>query len=328
VSRVAVVGAGIMGAASAYELARRGHEVTILEQFEVGHARGSSHGRSRIVRLAYADVEWVRLAQESLRRWREVEAETGETLLELTGLVELNPLSLDALEACGIPWQELDAGEAAARFDLRLPAGARATLQQEAGIVHADRAHRALLGGAVSRGATLRERTPVADLGDVDADVVVVTAGGWAKALLADQGIELPVETARETVAYLRLASSRVPPSVVSLAVGGHGFYALADSVHGLKVGYHQSGRPADPDDDGGPDEALARRVAEWAGGIFELAAPEPVALDTCIYTNTSDERFILERHGRIVVGSACSGHGFKFAPAVGARLADLAGGS
>jgi monomeric sarcosine oxidase len=325
--QVTVVGAGIMGLATAYELARRGHDVTVLEQFEVEHTRGSSHGRSRIVRLAYPQVEWVRLAQEAMRRWRELETESEQTLLHLTGLVELDPISTEALGESGVPHEELSSEAAAERFGLRFGRASRALLQPEAGIVRADLARRVFLDGARERGARVVEGTRVERLDDVDG-VVVVTAGAWAKGLLAGVGMDLPVVPTRETVAYLRLARPGPTPSVAELTSTGHGFYALADPVHGLKAGYHRSGPTTDPDQEGTPDESLARRVADWADDVFELADPEPVAVETCIYTNTDDERFVLERHGRIVVGSACSGHGFKFAPVVGARLADLATGA
>jgi sarcosine oxidase len=325
---VAIVGAGIMGVATAYEVARRGHEITLLEQFEAGHTRGSSHGRSRIVRLAYPDVEWVRLAQEAMRRWRELEADTGETLLDLTGLVELVPLSTGALDACGIAWEELDPADLTERFGVHAPPGSRPILQPEAGAVYADRAHRAFLAGASGRGATLRERSRVESLDEVEADVVVVTAGAWAKPLLARAGIELPVTPTRETVAYFRLATGRRPPAVIALHEGGHGLYALPDPVYGLKVGHHRAGSPTDPDAEGAPDPQVVDEATEWARTLFELADPEAAGAESCLYTNTADERFVLERHGRIVVGSACSGHGFKFAPVVGARLADLAVGA
>jgi monomeric sarcosine oxidase len=326
--RVTVVGAGVMGLATAYELARRGHEVTVLEQFDVEHTRGSSHGRSRIVRLAYPDAEWVRLAQESMRRWRQLEEEAREALLDLTGLVELDPTSTDALDESGVPHEELDEQAAFERFGIGLAGASRALFQPEAGTVRADLARRAFLDGARQRGAQVVEHTRVERLDDVDGDVVVVTAGAWAKGLLAGVGIDLPVVPTRETVAYFRLARDGSPPSVAELKKTGHGFYALADPVHGLKAGYHRSGPVTDPDDEGTPDDGLVQRIASWAGEVFELADPEPVGAETCIYTSTEDERFVLERHGRIVVGSACSGHGFKFAPIVGARLADLATGS
>jgi sarcosine oxidase len=101
--------------------------------------------------------------------------------------------------------------------------------------------------------------------------------------------------------------------------------YSLADPKYGLKVGAHHSGPEADPNVAGEPEPRLIERITEWAGGTYRLADPDPVEAETCMYTTTRDETFILERRGRIVVGSACSGHGFKFAPAIGERLADLA---
>jgi sarcosine oxidase len=324
---VVVVGAGIMGLATAYELSRRGRDVLVLEQFRLGHTRGSSHGRSRIFRLAYPEAEWVRLAQESLAGWRSLEDETGITLLELNGLLELDPISTDALDECGVPWEPLDAAEIARRYPLTVPPETRAMLQPEAGIVYADRAHEAFLAAARERGTRLREEARVTSLEDIDADVVVVTAGSWSKPLLARIGFELAVVPTRETVAYFRLAAGRSVPSVVARIGQQHSFYALADPVYGLKAGYHRSGPPTDPDDEGVPDSEIVRLAADWASKRFPLAAAEPAAVETCLYTNTADERFVLQRRGRYVVGSPCSGHGFKFAPTIGSRLADLACG-
>jgi sarcosine oxidase len=101
--------------------------------------------------------------------------------------------------------------------------------------------------------------------------------------------------------------------------------FSLHDPVYGLKAGAHHAGAITDPDDVGEPDPALVERISTWVAERLQNADPEPVLAETCLYTTTPDERFILERRGRIVIGSACSGHGFKFAPAVGRRLADLA---
>ncbi|MDQ3821863.1 MAG: FAD-dependent oxidoreductase, partial [Actinomycetota bacterium] len=145
--------------------------------------------------------------------------------------------------------------------------------------------------------------------------------------LLEREGIELPVVVTRETVGYFRLEADRPIPSVVDLKPGarGHGTYALHDPEHGLKIGVHMSGPVADPDAPGEPDAEIVELILEASARWFPTAASEPAQVDTCLYTITPDERFVLERHGRIVVGSACSGHGFKFAPAVGERLARLA---
>ncbi len=106
---------------------------------------------------------------------------------------------------------------------------------------------------------------------------------------------------------------------------GGHGMYSLYDPVHGLKAGAHHAGAEADPDAEALPDLAIVERVSSWVRDRFPDVDPDPVETQTCLYTTTADERFVLERRGRVVVGSACSGHGFKFAPAVGRRLAALA---
>jgi sarcosine oxidase len=311
-----------MGLAAGRALQRRGHDVVVFEQFERGHRRGSSHGRSRIFRLAYAEEEYVRLALEALGLWRELEAETGETLLELNGLLEivrtLEESTAHTLDACGVEWHRLDGDEAERRYPIRVPDESFAMLQPEAGIVRADKAL-----AAFSRDLDVRYETR-AHPDELDADVVVVTAGSWVNELVEDS---LPVTVTRETLCYFRPERDGPVPSVVSFKPDRHthDMYSLADPVYGLKVGAHHSGPVADPNETGEPEPRLVEQIASWAGQTYRLADPQPVAAETCLYTTTSDERFILERRGRIVVGSACSGHGFKFAPAIGERLADLA---
>jgi len=102
----------------------------------------------------------------------------------------------------------------------------------------------------------------------------------------------------------------------------------LHDPVHGLKAGAHHAGTEIGPDSDAEPDPVLVDRAAEWVARTYPDADPVPVAAETCMYTTTVDEHFILERRGRIVIGSPCSGHGFKFAPAIGRRLAAMAADS
>ena len=324
--RVAVVGAGIMGSAAAYALARNGHDVTLYEQFEVGHTRGSSHGRSRIVRLAYPEVDFVELAKESFAGWRELERETGVELLELNGLLELAgdlaQGSSAALDAVGAEYELVDADAARRRWLVGVPDGWTALFQPEAGIVRSDLAHRAFIDRAVARGAELREQTRVDSLDDLAADVVVLTAGPWVTRFFPN----LPVRTTRETVAYFRRDGAPLP-SVVQLdpVTRGHALYSLHDPVEGLKAGAHHGGANVGPDEEGGPDPALVERVAKWVARTYPDVDPEPVAAETCMYTTTPDEHFILERRGRVVIGSPCSGHGFKFAPAIGNRLARIA---
>jgi sarcosine oxidase len=322
--KIAVIGAGVMGLATARALRRRGHDAVVYEQFEPGHTRGSSHGRSRIFRLAYAEEEYVRLAQESLALWRELESESGETLLELNGLLEivrtLEESTAGTLEACGVEWHRLDGDEAESRFPVRVPEGSFAVLQPEAGIVRADKAL-----AAFARELDVRYETRV-EPEELDAQVVVVTAGSWVNELL-EQPLE--VKVTRETVCYFRPENGRPIPSLVSFKPDSHthDMFSLADPVYGLKVGAHHAGPEVDPNETGEPEPRLIEQITSWARETYRLAEPEPDAAETCLYTTTPDETFILERCGRLVIGSPCSGHGFKFAPAIGERLADLATG-
>jgi sarcosine oxidase len=313
-----------MGLATGRALQRRGHDVVVYEQFQRGHKRGSSHGRSRIFRLAYAEEEYVRLAQEALGLWRQLEAETGETLLELNGMLEivrtLDESTAPTLEACGVEWHRLEREEAERRYPIRVPEESFAVLQPEAGIVRADTALAAL-----ARDLDVRYGTR-AQPDELDAEVVVVTAGSWVNELLEKP---LPVKVTRETVCYFRPERDGPVPSVVSFKPESHthDMYSLADPVHGLKVGAHHEGPETNPNEPGEPEPHLIEETTSWARETYRLAEPDPVAAETCLYTTTPDERFILQRRGRLVIGSPCSGHGFKFAPAIGERLADLATG-
>jgi sarcosine oxidase len=325
---VAVVGAGVMGLATARALAQAGRDVVVLEQFAPGNDRGSSHGGSRIIRLSYPDVRWVRLAQESYPLWRELEAEGGRALLELHGTLDLGGwgANRDALAACGIGFEVLDGAELASRFPIRLESGTTGLFQEDGGIVYADRALAALLGSARANGAVVRESVRVEALEEeadsvtvagMRARAVVVTAGAWAPTLF---GVD--ATPTRETVSYFPLAEP--VPSVIDWSAGPEQRYALVAPVARLKAGLHQAGPVVDPDEPGGPDRSIADRTAAWVSRRFPDAG-DAVSLETCLYTTRTRDEFLLERRGRVVLGSPCSGHGFKFAPAIGKRLAALA---
>lgn len=334
--RIAVIGCGVMGAATAYTLAGQGHEVTIYEQFDVGHSRGSSHGASRVYRYSYPDARYVEMMKEALILWRAAESESGRALLVQTGGIDTGK-RLDeheaALASCGIECSILDPGEIRSRWPSLRVAGP-ALFQAEGGYVNADAAWRTFTEGALARGARMM-RTRVMELQpspqgvDVRAEptetfeVAVVTAGGWAAGLLATAGIELEVKPTRETVAFFGM---REPfPTVVDW--GDPSVYALPDPIHGMKVGEHIAGPPTDPDEEIGPDRTSVDRIRAWVAERFPHTDPTPLHSESCIYTNTLDEHFVLARHGDVVVGSPCSGHGFKFAPLIGKRLAELATG-
>ena len=338
---IIIVGAGVMGAATARALRRSGRKVLLLEQFAPGHQRGSSHGRTRIFRFSYPDVDYVRMAQRSLDLWRELERESGERLLETMGAIDLGTgieRNAAALQECGAPFEMLNGRELTRRFPrVSVPASEEALLQPDGGVLAAERSVAAFLRSAVASGAELVEGERVTNL-DVECDLVrartehaifeapvaVVTAGGWARGLLATVGIELPVRVTRETVAFFELLGDTPPPLV---EWGSPSAYSLPSPGQGIKAAQHIAGPETDPDDEGRPSASSVEIVTEWIQRRFPNTNPTPHRIETCLYTNTEDENFILQRQGPIVIGSPCSGHGFKFAPLIGERLANLAEG-
>lgn len=337
---VVVIGGGVMGTAAARALARRGREVVILEQFELGHTRGSSHGTSRIFRFSYHDPLYVGLAMEALPLWRELEEESGRDLITTTGGLDLGEAlntHARALGTLGAAYEIIDGAEAGRRFPfLSIPAAEAVLFQPDAGIVAAESSVRAFAESAGARGVEIRERVRASRL-SVDGDaavietdegayrarVAVVTAGAWARPLLAGAGMDIPTTPTRETVAYFRLPDGALPPSMIEWAEPP--VYALYSPPGSWKVAEHHAGPVTSPEDEGIVNQQAVARLSAWVAGKYPEADPHPHHAETCLYTNTPDEDFILERRGPMVIGSACSGHGFKFAPAIGERLADLA---
>lgn len=333
-TEVVVVGAGVNGLATAWALRRAGRDVLVLEQFENGHTRGSSHGGSRIFRFAYDEPEWVALAQEALPLWREAEAESGMQLLSLTGLLDARrdstPLRA-TLDACAAEYERLTPADAAKRFGIALDG--EVVLETHGGIAFAARARETFARRIpVEYGVAVDGIDVTADgvrlgtaAGDVEAEVAVIAVGAWATPLLAQIGVELETTVSRETVSYFPLPGVGALPSLIDWNehTGRHA-YSLATEEELLKVGLHHSGTPADPDVPGEPDPEVVAAASEWVARRYPAADPNAVRAEACLYTNIADDAFVLERHGRIVVCSACSGHGFKFAPAVGTRVAEL----
>jgi sarcosine oxidase len=304
-----------------------------------------------VFRLSYPDERWVRLAQRSLEGWLELEAECGERLLRLTGSLDIGsfvPANARSLAACGAAYEHVGAAEIESRWQVACDPEERGLFQPDGGVLFAERAVEALVAGARSGGTTVLERSRVHDVLDervslrivttreeIRARAVVIAAGAWSQKLLSGMGIDLPVVPTRETVAHLAHARSEELPALIDEATpsaASHGVrragqvtYSVVSPGIGLKVGLHHSGPVADPDETGAPDDAIVRWATEWAGRRLPADEIAPVSAETCLYTNTADEGFVLERHRRVVIASACSGHGFKFAPVVGQTLAALA---
>jgi sarcosine oxidase len=337
-----VVGGGAMGTATARSLAARGRRTVLLERFRVGHSNGSSHGPNRIFRLAYHHPDYVRMARLALEEWRGLEDEAGEPLLDTTGGLDCGPgaaIAAEALAFAGERSEWLEPGEVAERWPaLRPPEGAPLLFQAEAGVCRADRTVAAQARLARAAGATVLEDTAVGRLdqaaGRVEATtgagerhrapVVVVTAGAWTAPLLGPAGIALPLRVTRERVAYAALPTPGPLPTWIEWTAPARYALPVPGRADLVKVGEHRAGTAVDPDD---PHEPPAADPGLSALASERFPGSEITALETCLYTNTPDEDFVIGREGAVVVGSPCSGHGFKFAPLIGRILADLATG-
>ena len=340
---VVIVGGGAMGAASARALAMRGRRVAMVEQFSAGHNLGSSHGASRIFRLAYQDATYIPLAQRAHSLWRELSDECGTALLETTGGIDLGPPDiLDEIAAGltghGASSQRLTAADALERWPGMHFEGP-VLLQPEAGRLDADATVLALhrraaeLGGDIVTGERVHDVTVrgggvevVTTDRTLVGDVAVVAAGAWLPKLAPALGLagKLPdLVVTQEQPAYFDAPGGESWPVFVHHDERFH--YGLFTPGVGMKVGEHGSGPVVDPDARPPADEVRLRRVASYVEQWLPGADPSPTRVDTCLYTTTPDESFVLRRFGNVVVCSACSGHGFKFVPVIGERVAALA---
>ena len=350
---VVVCGLGAMGSAALHTLARRGQRVLGLERYSPGHHRGSSHGRTRVIRLGYFEhPSYVPLLRRAYALWRELEAAAGRQLLHVTGIAEIGrPDStlvrgtLLAARIHGLRHEVIGAFEAMRRLPaLRLPPDYVVVLQPDGGFLDLEVAMAAQLAMATVAGADVHENETVravepipggvrimTDLGRYEAGAAIVTAGPWISGLLPDLHRHLRVT--RQAAAWFEPANpgllARCPVLMIEGPHGLHYGIPPHDGA-GIKIAkHHHADEAVDPDTCerrfSAADEALIR-----AAVIDHLPAANGrlLAGTICLYTMTPDGDFLIDRlpsAPTIVVASPCSGHGFKFAPIIGEILADLA---
>ncbi len=350
-----VIGAGGMGSAAAYHIAKAGASVLVLEQFQRGHTFGSSHGETRIIRLFYDKPFYTELMKSAYAEWRAVEKEASTPLLFTTGSVSLgvagNHYSLatrENLETAGVASEEWDAERLARRFpQFQVPKGMDILWQQDSGFLHAAACVATHLQLAERHGADIRENTPVTRI-DWHADVprvetkdghfrarkIIVTTGAWTERLVAE--LNLPLTVTRQQVCYYRPADKNshayTPerfPVFVEVTAENEFFYGIPDfGKNGVKVARHGWGQPISPDTCNRTPDAdyIARLDAYVQERIPSLG--KAAHAEVCLYTETPDEDFIIDAHPDcpdVLIAAGFSGHGFKFCALVGRIMNELA---
>jgi sarcosine oxidase len=352
---VIVVGVGGMGSATAFELARRGRRVLGLEQFALGHDQGSSHGHSRIIRKAYYEhPDYVPLVLRAHERWRDLEQRQNRTLLTECPCLsigrpdgELIAGVRQSAEQHGLPVEHLDAGAMRRRFPaFQFSDEYLGILEPSAGFLYVDDCVRAYVDEARRLGATIRDGEQVVSwktegggvvvqttLGRYAADRLIVTAGPWARQVLAD--LCVPLTLMRQVVFWFgtmnddSLQRDRFPIYIADTPEGA--FYGLPTlNADGLKTARHYGApelrEPSEIErtvsaDDEETVRCFLRTHVPSADGPVRRAS-------VCIYTLTPDRHFLIDvhpEHPQVTFAAGFSGHGFKFASVVGEILADLA---
>ncbi|WP_276300567.1 N-methyl-L-tryptophan oxidase [Halorussus lipolyticus] len=357
---VIVVGIGGMGSASAYHLADRGLDVLGFERHNIPHSQGSSHGYTRIIRLAYYEhPSYVPLLRAAYDEWADLADETGADLLHQTGSLAVGPPDSDIFEGArrtcrehGLDHDVLSGGELNERFPgYDVPDEYRAVFQPQGGFLVPEDCITAHVEGAFARGAEIHARTKVRDWTALDdggvrvkverrgttevheADSLVVAAGAWTGKLLPELAPVLEPE--RQVLGWFqpeeraRFSPDTFPVFSMRCDDGEYIYGFPVHRVPGFKIGkYNHRRETVDPDEmerEPTPtDEAILR---EYTESYFDGADGPTTRLETCLFTNSPDERFVIDthpEHPQVAVAGGFSGHGFKFSSVVGDILADL----
>jgi sarcosine oxidase len=353
-----VLGAGAMGSAAAYYLTQAGQRVLLLEQFEIDHTKGSSFGPSRIIRYTYDHPTYIKLSKATYPAWKALEEDAGEKLYVRTGGLDFGPQddamlrnTLDSVRLMGIPHEILTPLEAQKRFpQFRFTDDMSILYQSDSGMLPASKCVLAHLRLAKQRGATVLANTPVTKVtvqsGGVEvqanstnfrAGKLIIATGPWAKSVLGDLGLDLPLTPMRCQVAYFHPSNSadyepeRFPTFIAHLAhIYGRMPYGMASyEDSGVKVAFHKGqpvNHPSEVNYAPGDDEI--ERIRSFTRKHLPGADAPLASTMICLYTMTPDEHFLIDRHpehSHVVFGAGFSGHGFKFSTLIGSILADLA---
>lgn len=351
-----VIGLGITGAATLYQLSQLGITVAGIEQYHSPHNLGSSHGESRIIRQAYFETPlYVPLVQRAYEIWKSIEKKSGRKLLLENGSLMIGNKdssvitgAVKSAELYNLPYEFLEDNALNAKFPaLRTTKNTVAVLEKQAGLLYPETCLQTLLDLAKSDGALLLfnekvlsiipEQTQITIITEKDiyiTEKIILSAGAWLNKLLPQ--LTLPLNIERRVVHWFKPEYSTVidyfSPSQLPVYIWEYEnnkmFYGFPDLGNGLKIANTKIGVYVDPDNlDRNISSIEIKEMEELTAQHFNIV-PRHIKSSVCMYTMTPDENFIIDRHPlyqNIIIASPCSGHGFKFASAIGKILADLA---
>lgn len=355
-----VIGAGGVGSAAAYYLAKAGQKVLLLEQFEFNHQMGSSYGNSRVIRYTYDDPIYINLMRDAYPLWFALQEEAGEQLYVKTGgldfgLPEAGTFQAlkQSMDTADLDYEHLDKAAIRDRYpQFQLEDGMEGLFQKDAGLLRTSRCVLAHIRLAQHRGATVVDQSPVVkvtpssssievqtDRETYSCDRIVITVGSWAKGLLAEQGIDLPLKIMPCQLGFYQPNDPQdfepgTFPVFFAHMNGDYGEmpYGIphTDPSLGVKIttfyGWDTVNTPDEVDYT--PSDAWPERIRNFAKQYVPGAAGPLLSTRRCLYTLTPHKHFIVDQHPeypQVAIGAGFSGHGFKFTTLMGKMLADLA---
>ncbi|MDH5401199.1 MAG: N-methyl-L-tryptophan oxidase [Candidatus Heimdallarchaeota archaeon] len=352
---VIVIGAGAMGSSSAFWLSMKDKQVLLLEQFKLLHKNGSSHGDSRIIRKTYKEDYFAELMTYAYESWSKLEVLSGKTLINVTGGLDIgkrtNKFIQEIINNCKnkeYPYKILEAEEIKDIYpQLLIDDDIIAIYQEDGGIVNASEALKILQKLSQLNGVSIRDEEAVVNIKETDSIVevtttkatyhcnkLVITAGSWINQIIQPLGYNFNVKLMEVTLAYWKIKSNQYDYSNFPIFIYWDNEVNYGFPVHEkedyLKIGLHESSIMKPKSDRGEKIEVndeMLDQIKKFISKTFNDINTSPEFIDTCIYTMTENENFIIDyipNSNKILIVGGFSGHGFKFTPLIGEIVCDL----
>lgn len=353
---VIVVGAGSMGMSAGYHLADKGVKTLLIDAFDPPHSKGSHNGDTRLIRHACGEgLSYVPLALRAQALWDDLQNKTNERIFSKTGVVTFGPkdslfvqTAIEGGQKYALNVDTLSADEINTRWPgITVPSDQIGCYEPDAGVLFAENCIRTLKRLALDRGADIAINSPVMNI-DVyensvkvhtatetfSSDKLIITGGAWNKTILDDLDLNINIQPSRQTIAWfdsndILYKSDGFPGFFADVGTGVYyGFPSIDGS--GLKIGRYDNGDPIDPsyyNNEFGAYEKDERDITNFLNKYMQQASGNINIGKTCMFTNTPDENFVIDKHPKhdhIAIAAGFSGHGYKFSSAVGEVLSEL----